>query len=320
MKSCVTFAVILVASCLPLALGVEVKEKELPEPIGWGYVRDGPVEIQKKPSERKPGLARLARGTLVSMFKTKSKAGTTWTRVRVVDVATLTPQTGWVDSGKIEVLPADQFPSDAYLLKRLGGAYLEDFTASHTEVARFVVRHGDENLLLCFLGSPILPQARLQVFRRAQGKYVPGPFLEFAFSEMQSGITSLEVRDLVGDENECVITHEPFNAGPENRGTRMMIRRIEGDTLKTLWEAPLAYRNLASFPPRLQVLEPRVNNIGSPGTVTTATVDFRPRGRVSEPVWKGKIDFYAVGREEPTESVSVEKGCPWNGSQFTRLR
>ena len=47
---------------------------------------------------------------------------------------------------------------------------------------------------------------------------------------------------------------------------------------------------------------------------------FRVRGKVSQPVWKGKVELYVFGREKPVQSVSIEKVCPWDGKKFAPLR
>jgi hypothetical protein len=203
----------------------------------------------------------------------------------------------------------------------LGGIYLDDTAKSHIQIARFLVlRGGAEAGLLCLVGSPALADFRLQVFRRAQGKFVPGPHLEFPFSEMKPGITTLETRDLMGDGTECLVTHEPFDLGPENRGVNLIIRQIETTGFSVLWKGPLEYRNLASFPQHYHVLEPGERNIGAASTVTKGSVEFLAHGRLSEPVWKGKVEFYVVGREKPVESISIKKVCPWDGTKFAPLQ
>ncbi len=269
---------------------------------------------------RKPALTHLGRGALIEVHESRSVGNITWSRVRIVDLETLSPRMGWVDSSQVERVPLEQYPADADLLKELGGAYLDDFARSHTAIARFLVRQGSpEPVLACFLGSPVLPQARLQTFRRSQGKFIRGTFLEFPFSEMKAGISALEVRDLVNDGNECLVTHEPFSFGLENSGVNCVIRRIEGNELKTVWQAPLEHRNLASFAPKFEVLKPPEKNIGAPGTVTQGAVDFRARNSRYELVWKGKVEFYVFGREEPVESVPIEKVCTWDGTKFKAL-
>jgi len=321
MRAKATLLTLTAVACLLLSLDAREKEKSPPKPTSWGYVATDSVEVRPKTSDRKAGLLRLGRGALLPVFELKQKGTTTWARVRAVDPATLTPRAGWVDASQLEILPLAQSPNDADLLKLLGGAYLDDFTAANTALARFLVREaGGEPALVCFLGSHILPHSRLQVFRRSQGRLVPGPFREFLFQDMQAGISSLEVRDLLGDGNECLITREPFSLGLENRGVNLVIYRIEGPALRILWKAPTEFRNLAAFPPQRQSLEPPERNIGTAGTVTTGTVEFGLRGRVTVPVWKGKVEFFAFGRAEPVETLPIEKVCAWTGTEFAPLR
>jgi hypothetical protein len=312
--------VLVIVACSSAVIGSSAKEKEPPKPTGWCYASRGRVDVRPKASDRRAAVAHLGRGTLLPTFEAKEARGKRWTRVQAVEPAKLTPVMGWVDSSQVETLPLKQFPTNPELLKLLGGAYLDDFNAAHTAVARFLVRQGaSEPAMVCFLGSPILPQARFQVFLRSQGKWVAGPYLEFVFADMQAAITDLEIRDLVGDGNECLLTREPFSFGPRNEGVNLVIRRIAAGAFQTLWQAPIEFRNLASFPPKLRMLTPPEKNIGAPGTVTKGDVDFRPRGRTSDLVWKGKVEFYAVGREQPVETLAVEKACAWDGTKFAAL-
>lgn len=297
------------------------KEKLPPKPVNWGYAATGAVEVRKKASSGAKSLVRLEQGALLPVFDIKRKGSTNWARVRAVDPAILTPSPGWVDASRLEILPADRFPSDADLLKALGGIYLDDFTAANTALSRSLARRMDgEPLLVCLLGSPILPNSRFQVFLRKEGKLVAGPYREFAFADMQAGIIRMELRDLLGEGNDLLITREPFSLGLKNEGVHVVIQRIEDDGLKTLWKAPLELHNLGSFPPQRKTLEPPERNIGLPGTVTRGTVEFRARGRVSEPLWKGKVEFYAFGREQPVETLEIEKLCAWDGARFAPLQ
>ncbi len=315
-----SFLLVIVA-CSFAVIGSSAKEKEPPKPTGWCYASSGPVDVRPKASDRKAAVARLGRGALAPVFEVKEAGGKRWTRVQAVEPAKLTPLMGWVDSSQVEALPLSQFPTNAELLKLLGGAYLDDFAAAHTAVARFLVRQGtQEPATVCFLGSPILPQARFQAFLRLQGKWAVGPYLEFAFAGMEAAITRLEIRDLLGDGNECLLTRETFSFGPRNEGVNLVIRRIEAGAFQTLWQAPVEFHNLASFPPKPRILAPPEKNIGAPGTVTKGEVDFRPRGRISELLWKGKVEFYAFGREQPVETVTVEKVCAWDGTRFAPLQ
>jgi hypothetical protein len=320
MKRSPRFFILVIVACSFAVAGPRAKEQEAPKPTGWCYVSKGPVDVRPKASDRRAAVARLGRGALAPAFEVKDAGGKRWTRIQAVEPAKLTPVLGWVDSSQVETLPLSQFPTNAELLKLLGGTYLDDFTAAHTAVARFLVRQGaQEPAMVCFLGSPILPQARFQAFLRAEGKWVVGPHLEFAFADMEAAITRLEIRDLVGDGNECLLAREPFSFGPRNEGVNLVIRRLEAGAFKTLWQAPVEFRNLASFPPQRHILAPPEKNIGAPGTVTKGDVDFRPRGRTSELVWKGKVEFYAFGREEPVETVAIEKACAWDGTKFAAL-
>jgi len=290
-------------------------------PIGWGYASHGPIDVKPTLMRRPAPTVHLGRGALVAVMGTNSlKFGAT-ARVRAVDPANLTSAIGIVESGEIENIPLDRYPSDQELMNLMGGIYLDDVTASNTQIARYLVRQGKlEPALVCFIGGSILPQARLQVFLFEQGKFVPGPFIEFPTSELKMAITSIEVQDLVGDGNECLVTHEPFVIQTDNQGVNFIIRQIQGREIKTLWQAPIQFRNTASYPPKLHILQPPEDNIGLPGTRAEGTVEFREHGNLREPVWKGKISFLVVGREEAIDSANVEKLCPWDGSKFAPLR
>ena len=313
-------SLVLVAS-LPAVAESVAKEKKPPSPTGWCVATVDELKVTPKPADRKKTLAQLGRGSVLATFEVNQKDGRSWTRVRAVDPAKLTPEMGWVDSSRVESLPLSQFPEDSELLKLLGGLYLEDFAAANTSIARYLVgRAGGDPLLVCFLGSPILPTARLQVFARVQGRLTLGPSLEVPFADLQAGIRHVEVRDLLGDGNDCLITHHFFSVGPEHQGVSLVVRRISSGGFKILWEAPIEVRNLGAYPPEILVLSPPEKNIGRSGTVTKGEVKFRMRGKVSEPVWKGRVEFYAVGREEPVESVPLEKVCAWDGSKFAPLQ
>jgi hypothetical protein len=304
-----------------IAAASEAKEKQPPKPINWGYAAAGLVEVRKNASSSAKSLLRLERGALLPVFELKRKGSATWARVRAVDPAVLTALPGWVDATGLEMFPADRFPPDADLLKALGGPFLDDFVAQRVAVVRFLARRaGQEPLLVCLLGSPAFPNSRLQVFLRPSGKLAPGPFREFAFADMQAGIIRMELRDLLGDGNDLLFTREPFRLGPQNQGVDIVIQRIEEDGFKILWKAPLEFHNLASFPPKPQMLEPPERNIGLPGTVTQGSVEFRARGRLSEPYWKGKVELHVIGREQPLETLQIEKLCAWDGEKFAPLQ
>lgn len=300
---------------------VKAGKEKITGPIGWGYASHVSIDVKPTLMKRPAPTVHLGRGALVAVLSTKSGKNGTTAQVRAVDPAQLTLAVGIVQSGLLEDIPLDRYPSDAELLKLIGGVYLDDVTASNARIARYLVRQGkQEPALVCFIGASILPQARLQVFLFEQGRLVPGPFIEFPTSELKMAITSIEIQDLVGDGNECLVTHEPFVIQTDNQGVSFTIRRIEGREFKTLWQAPMQFRNTASYPPKLHILEPPEDNIGLPGTAAEGTVDFRDHGALREPVWKGKVSFYVIGREDAIDSVNVEKLCRWDGSKFAPLR
>jgi hypothetical protein len=301
---------------------VPAKDRESPQPIAWCYVQEGPLELMQKALGRRTKPLSVGRGALVPVLRTESKKGRNRAMLRITDLPTLNPVDAWVDSSKVEIVPIDRFPSDAELLRQLGGEYRDDFTASKVTVARWLVKQGASGeALVCFVASLVLPNTRLVAFLPApEGSLILGPSLEFPFSEMKPGILSAEVRDLLGDGTECLITHEPFRKGPEVYGVNIVIRRLERGNFRTLWSAPLESRNLDFFPSELQILHPLEKNAGAPGTVTKAEVEFQPRGKMYIPVWKATVEFHAVGQDKPLNSVKVTRACAWNGSEFEPLR
>ena len=106
----------------------------------------------------------------------------------------------------------------------------------------------------------------------------------------------------------------------QTQGTYLVIRRVDGDHLRTVWQAAVEFRNLSQYSPKMQILQPPESNIGKPGTLTTGDVTFRPHGKGEEPVWKGTVEFFVVGREKALDSLAIEKACPWDGKEFTPLR
>ncbi|HEV2349577.1 MAG TPA: hypothetical protein VG028_07000 [Terriglobia bacterium] len=295
--------------------------KKTEPPVGWGYASHGPIDVRPGLLNRNAPILRLGRGALVVILKDKSGKGKSSLKVRAVNPATLETVTGWVEKNSIESRPWGDFPPDDELLKQLGGEYLQDITTSNARVARYLIRQGNQDpALACFIGAQILPSARLQFFQKSGGIYLPRAFIDFPSSEMKFAILDLEVRDLLGDGNECLITHEPFRIQAKEDGVNLVIRRLEVNELITLWKTPLQFRNTASYLPHTQILEPPEINIGVPGTVTSGSVEYRARGQVSEPVWKGKVDFFVVGRDEPIDTVKIEKACPWDGFKFAPLR
>jgi len=297
------------------------KESAHRQPIAWCYVQEGPLELERMVIGRRASSLSLVRGALVPVLKTESKNGRKWALLRITDLATLSPVDGWVDSSKTEIIPIERFPSDAEVLDQLGIELPNGSTPASAAVARWLVKQGDSGMaLLCFVASVALPISRLVAFLPEGGKYVQCTWLEFPFSEMKPGIVSGEVRDLLGDGVECLITREPFREGPATLGVDVVIRRLEGGKFSLLWKAPLESRNLGFFPPQVQKLQPLERNAGAPGTVTKGEVEFEPRGKIYIPVWKATVEFFAPGHDKPIDSVRVTKACAWNGSAFEPIR
>ncbi len=301
---------------------VSAQDRVSRQPIAWCYVQEGPLDLMQRALGRRTKPLRVGRGALVPVLRTESKKGKNRAMLRITDLSTLNPVDVWVDPSKVEIVPIDRFPSDEELLRQLGGEYQDDFTASKVTVARWLVKQGSSGeALVCFVASLVLPNTRLVAFLPApEGSLILGPSLEFPFSEMKPGILSAEVRDLLGDGIECLITHEPFRKGPEVFGVSIVIRRLERGDFRTLWSAPLEFQSLSSFPSQLQILHPLEKNAGAPGTVTKAEVEFQPHGNMYIPVWKATVEFHAVGQDKPLNSVKVTKACAWNGSEFEPLQ
>jgi hypothetical protein len=300
---------------------VPAKDSDCRQPIAWCYVQEGSLELVQRTLGRRTKPLSVGRGALVPVLRTESKNGRKRAMLRITNLSTLNPVDAWVDSSKVEIVPIDRFPSDEELLRQLGGEYQDDFTVSKVALARWLVKQGNSPpALLCFLASFVLPASRLVAFLPAQGNFTRGASLEFPSPDMKPGILSAEVRDLLGDGIECLITHEPFRKGLEVFGVNMVIRRLERGNFRTLWSAPLEFQNLSSFPSQLQILHPLERNVGAPGTVTKGEVEFQPRGNIYIPVWKATVDFLAVGQDKPLNSVKITKTCTWNGSEFEPLQ
>ena len=300
---------------------IRAQGSKLTTPTGWIYLRTGSRTIVQRPGLFKGKPDQIAQGTLVPVFNIRESGGVKWAQVRIFNLSTAIPQVGWVEVASSDVLPADDYPQDADLLRQIGEPYLDDFTAAHTHLARFLLRQGpNPPILLCYVYADPLPVAKLVAFTPGRGKFLPTASLDYSISTFKAGITSMEIRDLLGGGEECLITHEPFQEGPDSAGSNVVIRRVDGNKFQTLWRAPLQFRNLSLFTSKIQILEPPEKNIGAPGTVTTGDVEFRPHGNGQEPVWKGKVEFFAFGREKAVDSVPLEKPCPWDGKQFAPLQ
>jgi hypothetical protein len=310
---------ILLATMLAAAL-LPAKEHNKDVPIAWCHIQAEQTEVARRAGGQGTFSLSLSRGTLAPVIKTRSSNGRNLALIRMTDLATLRPMEGWVDSSQTEIISLDRFPSDEALLRQLESEYQDEFIASRVAVVRWLIRQGDSGTaLVCFIVSTTLPVARLVAFLPAQGTFIPGPSLDFPFSEMKPGIISGEVRDLLRDGNECFVTREPFRKGIATRGVNMVIRRLENGSFQSLWTAPIEFRSLDSFPSRLQILQPPEKNIGAPSTVTKGEVEFQQSANVQAPVWKGKVEFFTAGGGKPIQSVSVTKVCAWDGSRFAPL-
>ena len=300
---------------------VPAKDRDSHQPIAWCYVQEGPVELMRKAMGRRTSSLSLGRGALVPVLKMESKNGRKRAMLRITDLATLRPVDGWVDSSKAEIVPIDRFPSDEELLRQLGIEPPDGFAASKVAVARWLVKQGNSGTaLVCFVASFGQPASRLVAFLPLRGNFVRGPWLEFPFSDIKPGVLSGEVRDLLGDGIECLITQEPFREGPATLGLNMVIRRLAPGNFLSLWAAPLEWQNLGFFPPEVRILQPLEKNAGAPGTVTKAEVEFQPRGKIYMPVWKATVEFFAAGQDKPIDFVKITKACAWNGSEFEPLQ
>ncbi|MFZ0962181.1 MAG: hypothetical protein WAO35_14870 [Terriglobia bacterium] len=324
MKTRLLIALLVVAAFLPRAVAAKENKQtgpHPPTPIGWLNLQAGSRKLMVPEPDLQKATRTLSRGALIPAFKTKEKHGVKFAQVRALNLNTGTSELGWVEMKADDLNPPGSYPLDSELLRWLGAPYLDDFTAEHTDIARFLVRQPQgPPAMVCYVPTMPLSMAKLVIFTPSQGKFLLGAALDIPVSEMQGGITSLEVRDLLGDGSDCVITIEPFREQAQTYGAALRIRRIADGQFQTLWEAPIKFENLSQYSPKMQILQPPEQNIGAPGTVTTAEVTFRPNGKGQEPVWKGKVEFFVFGRDKPLDSVNIEKACPWNGREFTPLR
>lgn len=313
---CCTFSILLAAGICASLQAAPRLGKPAPQ-SNWGYVTSGPAEVYSRAKKEKSSLAKLPRGALVAVYKVEPHEAAQWAQVEFSNPKSGEEVKGWTDSSQLKLFPVEQFPADAKLLEALGGAYLEDFVASSTAISRYLVYNSSNiEAMVCFVTSMNVPQARLQVFLATQGNFLPGPSVQFP---SDIGIEVEEIRDLIGDGNQCLITREPFNIGPQVTGTDLVIRQIDGAKLLTLWKAPVEYRNLSDFPSQLHILQPLEKNIGAGGTVTEGDVEFQPHNGAADLVWKGSIGFYVFGRKDPIQKVSLEKTCTWDGFGYLPL-
>jgi hypothetical protein len=317
----------LLALLVSVSQAVAAKEKKQAAeaqpsaPIGWLELGAHSRALSASESDVRKVTRHLTPGTLLPVLRTKEKRGTTIAQVRTFNLDSASRELGWVALNSDELKPVGSYPVDSELLRLLGGPYLDDFTAEHTDIARFLVRGGQgPPALLCYVFTAPLAMAKLVIFAPNEGRFSLGALLDFPLSEMQAGIISLEIRDLIGDGRDCVITKEPFRQQAQTKGTDLVIRRVAGGNFQTLWKAPVEFQNLSQYASKMQILQPPEQNIGAPGTVTTGEVTFRPQGPGQEPVWRGKVEFFVFGRDKAYDSVNIEKACPWNGQEFMPLK
>jgi len=325
MKSRILLALLVVVVALPGAVAAKEKNQtqapHSPTPIGWLVLPPGSHNLSVPEPDFQKVSRNLAQGALLPVFKTKQKHGATLGQVGALNLETGSSEVGWVEINEADLKPLETYPSDSELLRLLGSPYLEDFIAAHTDIARFLVGQAQgPPTLLCYVYSAPLLMAKLVIFTPGHGKYLPGAALNILLSEMKAGITSLEVKDLVGDGSACVITKEPFREQAQTYGTTLRIRRIDSTQFQDLWVVPIDFHNLSQYGPKMQILQPPEQNIGAPGTVTTGEVTYRPSGKGLEPFWKGKVEFFVFGRDSAIDSVEIEKACPWDGQRFAPLR
>jgi hypothetical protein len=316
-------AALLVAG-LALSWTAAAKEKKNSgpaPPIGWLYLRDGSRDLSVSEEDFQKATRHLPQGSLLPVFKTKEKHGAVYGRVATLNLETGLAELGWVKIDPAELKPVHSYPPDSDLVPLLGTPYLDDVTAQHTDMARFLVHQAQgPEVLLCYVLTAQLSMAKLVIFTSSEGKFYPGASLNISMTELQNGITSLEIRDLVGDGSECIISKETFRDLADTSGSNLLIRRIVDGQFQTLWQAPIKFKNLSQYNAKLQILQPPERNIGARGTVTTGVVTYRPSGKGQIPVWNGKVEFFIINREKALDSVTIEKACPWKGNEFTPLR
>ncbi len=308
-----------VAALVLLAPVAEAGKK--PQLVGWGYAAGGPVEVYDRLSFHPNLIRALGRGALFGIYAEKEKGGKSWTEIMTVKPSTLEETLGWVESSQLKVFPAGRFPADADLFLLAGPPFTDDTVAASTAVTRLLLQRSSGDPVLVYLfESSGLANLRLQFMTAASEGYAAGPYLEFPNAEMRSPFSDLETKDAVGDGNECLISHESFSLGAQNQGVRMAVRRFEGGAIKTLWTAPLEYTNLSSYDPQPHKLAPPEKNVGAPGTVTNATVDFATNNGKPEIIWSATIEFHIFGREKPVDTLKVEKHCKWTGDRFEPIQ
>jgi hypothetical protein len=322
MKKPIVAALMVAGLLLPVMAGAKEKKEAGPVlPIGWLYLHDGPRDVTVSGQDLQKSTRPLPQGSLVPVFKTKEKSDGTYGRVAALNLQTGMAEVGWVKLDAAELKPQPSFPPDDDLTPLLGTPYLDDVTAKHTDMARFLVHQTQgPDVLLCYVLTAPLSMAKLVAFTSSGGKFSLGASLNIPITEMSNGITSLEIRDLVGDGSDCIVSKENFRDLADTSGSNLVIRRILNGQFQTVWQAPIKFKNFSQYNAKLQILQPPEKNIGAPGTVTTGDVTYRPSGNGQIPVWKGKVEFFVINREKALDSVTIEKACPWDGNEFAPLR
>ncbi len=154
----------------------EKKEKGPIPPIGWLYLHDGARDFSGSTEEFHKFKRTIPQGSLVPVFKIKQKDGATYGKVASLNLESGYAEIGWVRIDPTELKPAQAYPPDDDLVPQLGAPYLDDVTANHTDIARYLVHQpqgGD--LLLCYVLTGQLLTAKLVVFNPSQGKFTLEP-------------------------------------------------------------------------------------------------------------------------------------------------
>jgi hypothetical protein len=311
-----------VLSTLPTA--VAGKEKPPPEPkrpIGWLHLDDDTHKFSASEDDFQRVRRKLAMGLLLPVYKTKERSGAHLAQVRIVNLEQGKTELGWTEAKLDDIKPTEFYPTDDDLLRLLGPEYYDDSVTSQTDIARYLVRQPrGAPVLLCYVMTAPYSLAKLVVYAPNPIKLAATSMVSVPISEIEAGISSIEIRDLLGNGTDCIVMNQHFRDQAQTLGVQMFIRRIVDGKLQDLWQAPTRYKNLSEYGARVDILQPPERNIGMPGTVTTGEVTFVANGKMREPHWKGKVDFYVIGREKVFDSVDIDKTCPWNGQTFAPLK
>ena len=317
---------LLVGGWILSATEVGLRAKKPLEIIGWAYVKTSGVQLRRKHKESSRPLLKLGRGAVLPVFRIHSKNGPRWFAAAGVILEEATPIRGWISEDQVEFLGHDAVPGDASVLAQMGRPFSDDRISASAQVARtFWQAEGSWKALVVTASSPWLPAPMSRVFENVGGRYVPAPearqFSSPDFSaDGGTGIEFMEVLDLVGDGQECLVTVEGVREAPKTEGRRLVIRRFTGGKVEKIWDAPTEVSNLGSYPGKLEIRQPPELNIGKPATVTRGEVEFisRPQGGFLFR-WEGEIEFYLLGRDAPVETIPLKKSFAWNGREFSAV-